>query len=302
MKVIIFGGSGFLGSHVADVLSERGHEVIIYDLKPSPHLKEPYKMVVGDILDYETVQETVKGADAVYHFAGVAGIFQAKLDPIVTIKQNILGTSIILDACRKNNVKRFLFASSIYVYSNSGAFYRSSKQACELIIEDYQKVYGLDFTIMRYGSLYGPRADERNWVYAMLKQAATEGKIVREGDGEEAREYIHVRDAAEISVDMLDEKYANQRLIITGNQTIKIKDLLIMVKEMLNNNIEIKYLPARFDEHYEITPYSFNPKIAKKVFANSYFDLGQGILDMLERIHRKHLRQKSQDNICLHSK
>lgn len=302
MKVIVFGGSGFLGSHVADVLSERGHEVIIYDLKPSPYLKGPYKMVVGDILDYETVQETVKGADVVYHFAGVADIFQAKVDPIATIKQNILGTSIILDACRKNNVRRFLFASSIYVYSNSGAFYRSSKQACELIIEDYQKAYGLDFTIMRYGSLYGPRADERNWVYAMLKQATTEGKIVRKGDGEEAREYIHVHDAAEISVDMLDEKYANQRLIITGNQTIKIKDLLIMVKEMLNNNIEIKYLPARFDEHYEITPYSFNPKVAKKVFANSYFDLGQGILDMLERIHKKHLRQKSQDNICLHSK
>lgn len=302
MKVVVFGGSGFLGSHVADVLSERGHQVIIYDLKPSPHLKESYKMVVGDILDYETVQETVKDADIVYNFAGVADIFQAKVEPIATIKNNILGTSIILDTCRKNNVRRFLFASSIYVYSNSGVFYRSSKQACELIIEDYQKAYGLDFTIMRYGSLYGPRADERNWVYAMLKQAVTEGRIIRKGDGGETREYIHVHDAAELSVEMLDEKYANQHVIITGNQTIKIKDLLIMVKEMLNNNIEIEYLPAKFDEHYEITPYSFNPKIAKKVFADSYFDLGQGILDMLERIHKKHLSQKSQNSVFLHRK
>ncbi len=289
MKIVVFGGSGFLGSHVAEVLSEKGHAVSIFDLKPSSYLKKMQQMVVGDILDEQAVEEVIKGADAVYNFAGIADIDEAKVNSVETVRQNILGNTIILEACRRNKIKRFLFASSVYVYSNSGSFYRTSKQACELIIEDYQKAYGLDFTIMRYGSLYGPRADIRNWIYTILKQAVTEKKIVRKGDGEEIREYIHVHDAARISADLLDEQYRNQYVIVSGNQGIKIKDLLTMVREMLNNTIEIKYLPVANEEHYEVTPYSFNPRIAKKVLSSSYLDLGQGILDMLDRIYKESL-------------
>lgn len=287
MKIVVFGGSGFLGSHVADVLSEKGYQVTIYDLKPSPYLQGSQEMVVGDILDHQAVETAVENASIIYNFAGVTDLDEARVNPIETVRQNILGNCIILDACRKKCIKRFLFASSIYVYSNLGSFYRSSKQACELIIEDYQKAYNINFTILRYGSLYGPRADERNWIYSILKQALTENKIIRKGDGEEIREYIHVRDAARISVEVLDEQYNNQYVIISGNQTIKIKDLLIMIKEMLNNRIKIEYTNAVFEEHYEVTPYSFNPKIAKKILSNSYLDLGQGLLDMLNRIHKE---------------
>ena len=287
MKTIVFGGSGFLGSHVVDVLLERGHDVKVFDLKPSPYLKKPGVMIVGDVMDYKAVDNAMKDVDIVYNFAGIANIDEAKISPIETIKQNILGNSIILDACRKNKIKRVLFASSVYVYSNNGSFYRTSKRACEHIIEDYQKAYGLDFTILRYGSLYGPRADEKNWIHRMLKEALTEGKITRKGDGEELREYIHVHDAAKISVDALGEQYSNQYIIITGSHPIKIKDLLVMVKEMLNNKLEIEYVPADNEEHYEITPYSFSPKIAKKIVSDSYLDLGQGILDTIERIYNK---------------
>jgi len=287
MKTVVFGGSGFVGSHVADVLSEKGHDVTIYDLNPSFYLSKSQDMVIGNILDEGAVTEVTRGADAVYHFAGIADILQAKVNPVETIKQNILGTSVILEACRRNKVKRLLFASTVYVYSKSGSFYRSSKHACEYIIEDYQKAYGLDFTVMRYGSLYGPRADENNWIYSVLKQALKDGRITRKGDGEEIREYIHIRDAAKISVELLDEEYKNQFVIISGNQTIKIKDLLIMIKEILNNKIDIEYLPARHEEHYEITPYSFNPRVAKKIFNSSYHDLGQGIVDMLERLYKE---------------
>lgn len=287
MKAIVFGGSGFLGSHVADALSAKGHKVIIYDLRSSPYLQKSQQMIVGDILDPRGVAAAVEGADIIYNFAGITDLDDAKLNPVETIKQNILGNSIILDACQREGIRRFLFASSIYVYSNSGSFYRSSKQACELIIEDYQKAYGINFTILRYGSLYGPRADEKNWMYSMLRQALTENRITRRGDGEETREYIHVHDAARISVEVLDEQYNNQYVIISGNQAIKIKDLLIMVKEMLNNRVEIEYVTPGFEEHYEITPYSFNPKIAKRILSNSYLDLGQGLLDMLDKIHKE---------------
>lgn len=297
MRVIVFGGSGFLGSHVVDVLLEKGHDAIVFDLVPSPYLNDAKNMVVGDILDGKAVHNVIKDADMVYNFAGIADIEEAKIDPVETVRQNILGNTIILDACRKNNVKCFLYASSVYVYSNSGSFYRATKRACELIIEDYQKAYGLNFTIMRYGSLYGPRSDEKNWIYSMLKEAVAEGKITRKGDGEEMREYIHVHDAAKISVDMLSESYNNQYVIITGNQAIKMKDLLIMVKEMLDNKIEIEYVSARDEEHYEITPYSFNPKIAKRVISNSYLDLGQGLLDVLSRIYSDFSHQKQQNEL-----
>lgn len=297
MKIVVFGGSGFLGSHVADVLSEEGHNVMIFDLKPSAYLREDQAMVVGDILDSKAVERVAEGAEVVYNFAAIADIDDAKINPIETIRQNILGNSIILDACRKNSVKRFLFASSVYVYSNSGSFYRTSKQACELIIEDYQRAYGLNFTIMRYGSLYGLRANDKNWIYSILKQAIKEGRIVREGDGEEIREYIHVRDAALISADLMGEQYNNQYAIISGNQAIKVKDLLVMIKEILNNKIKIEYASTNSSEHYEVTPYSFNPRIAKKVFTNSYLDLGQGILDMLEDMYKEFSHYKEQHGV-----
>lgn len=297
MKVIVFGGSGFLGSHVVDVLYERGHEVVVFDIRPSPYLKNSDNMVVGDILDSRAVEYILKDADVVYNFAGIADIDKAKTNPLETVRQNIIGNTIILDACRINKIKRFLFASSVYVYSNSGSFYRTSKRSCEHIIEDYQKAYGLDFTIMRYGSLYGPRADEKNWIHSILKQALTEGRITREGDGEELREYIHVHDAARISVDMLDEQHSNKHVMITGHHAIKIKDLLIMVREILNNKIEIKYVPSNEEEHYEITPYSFSPKIAKKIISNSYLDLGQGILGVIDDVYGEFMRQDKHEKV-----
>jgi UDP-glucose 4-epimerase len=287
MKAIVFGGSGFLGSHVADALTNAGYEVIIYDLKSSPYLIKSQEMIVGDILNQDKVEEAVKGCDIVYNFAGVADIDDASQRPLESVEHNILGNSIVLEACRKAKVRRFVFASSLYVYSKSGSFYRSTKQACELIIENYHEMFDLPYTILRYGSLYGPRADERNWIYKILKQALKEGKIVREGDGDEIREYIHVYDAAKISVEVLSDEFVNQHVIIAGNQQIKIKDFLLMIRELLDNKIEIKYIQPNYNHHYEITPYTFAPKIARRVVSNSYLDMGQGILECIERIYKE---------------
>lgn len=286
-KAVVFGGSGFLGSHVADVLTEKGYEVVIYDLKSSPYLKSSQKMVVGNILDEQKVNETIKGCDVVYNFAGIADIDKASQKPLDSIKLNIFGNSIILEACKKADIKRFVFASSLYVYSKAGSFYRSTKQSCELLIENYNEVFGLPFTILRYGSLYGPRADKKNFIRKILTQALTEGKITREGDGEELREYIHVYDAAKGSVEVLSDEFVNQYVILTGNQQMKVKDLLDMIKEMLDNKIKIKYTSPPFNYHYEITPYTFAPKIAKRLINRSYVDLGQGILKCIQSIYKE---------------
>jgi UDP-glucose 4-epimerase len=117
-----------------------------------------------------------------------------------------------------------------------------------------------------------------------LTQALTEGKITREGDGDELREYIHVYDAARCSVEILSDEYINQEVIITGNQQMKVKDLLFMIREMLDNKIEIEYKPHSTNYHYEITPYTFAPKLARRIVSKSYLDLGQGILKCIESI------------------
>ena len=297
MNVTVFGGAGFLGSHVADVLTDRGHKVLIFDKEPSTYLKEGQEMMVGDVLDTNAVKEAVKNADIVYNFIAVSDIEIASTKPIETAHVNIIGNMNILEACKNSNIKRFVFSSSVYVYSASGSFYRSSKQACELFIEDYSKKYGLEYTILRYGSLYGPRSSESNWIYRVLKQALLEGKVKREGDGGEIREYIHVYDAAKLSVDILADEYKNRCYLITGNEQIKIKDLLIMIQEILKGQVEIEFVPAKSNSHYEITPYVFKPQMAYKLKSNQQVDMGEGILNILDSIHRQYITPQTKEGL-----
>ena len=287
MKAIVFGGSGFLGSHVADELLKQGYETIIYDKTPSLYLQEGQKMIVGDILDIKNVEKAVKDCDYVYNFAGIADLDKAKIKPLETVNLNILGNINILEASVKSNIKRFIYASSIYVYSQKGGFYRCSKQASEIYIEEYNKYYGLEYTILRYGSIYGPRADERNPIYRYLKQAL-EGKKIKCSNPEETREYIHVRDAAKLSVEILDDKFANRHIILSGHYRMKVKEMMLIIKEIMNNSIEVDFIDnKRTNGHYSYTPYSYSPKIGDKLLNDCYVDIGQGILECLEEINDK---------------
>lgn len=287
MKVIVFGGSGFLGSHVADALDDAGYDVVVYDKKVSAFLRKSQTMIEADILNEKKVENAISDCDIVYNFAGIADIVEASQKPLESVKANILGNAIILEGCRKANIKRFVYASSLYVYSKTGSFYRSTKQSCELLIENYSEVFGLPYTILRYGSLYGPRADENNFIHRILKQAIQKKKIVRDGDGEEIREYIHVIDAAKGSVEILADEFANQYVIITGNQQMKVKELLLMIREILDNTVEIEYKTTLANSHYEITPYTFVPKIAKRIVHKTYLDLGQGLLQLIDAFYKE---------------
>ncbi len=288
MKITVFGGSGFVGSHIADALTEEGHEVTIFDKVKSKYLQKKQKMIVGDILDPQLVEFAVKNADYVYHFAGIADIREASNDPIKVVKDNILATVYILEACRKFRIRKFIYASTVYVYSELGSFYRSSKQASELFIENYHKRYNLDYTILRYGSLYGKRANNFNFIYNAVKQALLDGKICRESDGNEIRDYINVVDAAKASVDiLLDSTFDNSCVMITGTQTMRVKEILNMIKEMLNHKISLEYSDKTYEDHYEITPYSFKPRMAKKYIPKHHIDLGEGILECIYDVYKE---------------
>ena len=246
MKITVFGGSGFLGSHICDKLSEAGHEVTIVDLNPSPWLKDNQKMIVGSILDEAVLDKAVEGADIVCNYAGIADIGEANSRPVDTARLNVVGNVMALEACRKYGIKRYIFASSLYVYGKSGGFYRCSKQACEIYIENYQ-YYGAPTAL---------------------------------------REYVHVDDAATATLEVLDESFANQNIIVTGNQPMRVGDLFKMIGEMLGKDIEIRYQNDPNSGHYQITPYSFMPKVGRKLVPPLTVDLGQGILRVMEAEHR----------------
>ena len=111
MKITVFGGSGFLGSHICDKLSEAGHNVTIVDLHPSPWLRPDQTMLTGNILEEETVNKAVDGADMVFNYAGIADIGEANNRPVDTARINVVGNVMVLEACRKAAVERYVFAS-----------------------------------------------------------------------------------------------------------------------------------------------------------------------------------------------
>ena len=289
MRAIVLGGSGFVGSHVADALTDAGHETAIFDLKASPWLREGQEMMLGDVTDPERVLEACAGRDAIYNFAGIANIDAAREKPTETVETNVRGTLNALEAARVTGAKRYVFASSIYVNSERGSFYRVSKQACELVIEEYAREFGVEYTILRYGTLFGRRADEGNSIHRYLRQALLERRISVVGTGEELREYIHVADAARLSVEVLDPQYANERIVLTGHSPLRFRDLLALIRETVGAEVEIELRDPQSSDpesaHYEITPYHFRPPIARKLVANYYVDLGQGLIDCLEEIY-----------------
>ena len=287
-KAVVVGGSGFIGSHTADCLSDNNYQVIIFDREKSNYLRQDQIMVVGDILDNELLVKVIKGADVVYNFAAIADLNQAVDKPLKTANINIIGNLNVLEACRINKVKRFVYASTMYVYSREGGFYRCSKQSSVHYVEEYQKSYGLDYTILRYGSLYGPRADNSNGIYRIVENALKIGKIQYKGDIESMREYIHVEDAALTSVSILDEAYKNESVILTGQEPMRVYQMLQILGEILGYEKDsIEFLEESYEAHYVRTPYAYQPKLGKKFIPPVHVDLGQGILQVVSEIDTK---------------
>jgi len=284
-KVIIFGGNGFLGSYVGDELIGRGYDVTSADLKNDMKFSANRKFLQCDILKPETFESHLKDFDIVYNFAAFADIDKASLDPIATINLNVLGNLNILEACKLNNIKRFIYASSAYALSDKGSFYGISKYTSEKLTQEYNNKYNLDYTIVRYGSLYGERAGDDNFIHRLLLSALNDNKISISGNGNELREYIHAEDAAKLSVDIIeDKKYINEHIILTGTEQITRIELLTMISEILGGEIEIHLNDLNQKGHYNITPYVYHPDKAKKLVANPFIDMGQGLVECIKQI------------------
>lgn len=283
-NVLIIGGGGFIGSHTADELTKKGHKVRIFDQVTSRWINNSQEMFIGDYLDTEKLNEAMNGVDVVYNFAAIADIGEAADLRKKTIETNIIGVTNTLEAMIKNNINRLIYSSSMYVYSDKGSFYRATKQAAELLIETYGSKFNIDYTILRYGSLYGSRAQEWNGIRSFIKEILESGVVTYDGTGEETRDYINVSDAAVLSADAINNKFINDAYIISGQQTLKVKDLFNMLFEILGKKSNVKYKKSKSNDHYGNTPYRYSPKSAKKIVPNEFVDLGQGLLDLIEEI------------------
>ena len=288
-RVVIFGGSGFLGSYVADELIRRDYDVIIADVVRNKHLIDKKKFRQIDILNFKDVLKTLEDISIVYNFSAIAELDESINDPINTFKVNVMGNLNILEACKQTvGIDRFVYASSAYALSNEGSFYGISKQSSEKLTEEYFEKYGLKYTVIRYGSLYGERASKNNYIYKLLKSAIENGKIHFKGNETDLREYIHAADAAKLSVDILEDKqYENEHIILTGTERLKRIELITMINEIMGNQLEIKKLDEKNSGHYKITPYSYHPTVAKKLVANPFIDLGQGLLKCIQEINKE---------------
>jgi UDP-glucose 4-epimerase len=283
----VIGGAGFLGSHVADQLSQAGFSVCIFDRSESRWRSGNQQLVIGDVLDLEALTAATSGVDVVYNFAALADLNDALDKAIQTVEINVLGNVNVLEACRRNAVRRFVYASTVYVYSREGGFYRCSKQAAEHYVEEYQRTYGLEFTILRYGSLYGPRAGATNGLYRIVHDALVHGTLSYAGDPDAIREYIHVEDAARASVAALAEEFRNESVVLTGHQPVRVVDLLKMLAEILALPDTVTCRGEAYAGHYVRTPYAYQPKLGRKYAPQLHVDFGQGLLQLIDEVRTK---------------
>jgi UDP-glucose 4-epimerase len=170
--------------------------------------------------------------------------------------------------------------------SDKGSIYKTTKMACEQLVWDYATLEGLNYTIMRFGSLYGPGAGPDNAIRKLLEQALNSGKIKYWGNGTEIRDYIHIEDAARLAVKASGEEFSSKVVNISGIEKIKTRDLLDLINEIFNHGLQITFEDTQLEGRYHLTPFSLalKEKLGNKILDDSYRELGAGLLDTLQSL------------------
>ncbi len=259
MRVLVTGGSGFIGSHVVDKLRAQGHEPVIYDLRPSPwHEPGTVDTRLGSITDREALERALHSCDAVAHLAAVADVNDVHAEPEDAERVNARGTVAVLEAARRAGVKRIVYASTIWVYSDCedeavdedtllpppSHLYTSTKLAGELYCKAYQELYGIDYTILRFGIPYGPRAREAAVIPAFVNKAFKGEPLTLAGDGSQSRRFVYVEDLAEGVALGINEVAKNRVYNLASNENVSIKQIAETVQQLIGN-VEIVHTPAR---------------------------------------------------------
>lgn len=282
MLTAVTGASGFLGSHIADALFERGDQVRLVDLHPSRWRHPDQQMVIADVTRQDDMATALAGVDVVYHCAAVADLDQAASNNSRTIEVNTLGAVTAFNAAKECGASRFILASSMYALGTRGGMYGASKAAAEALLGSMSNAMDLPLTILRYGSLYGPRADSGNAIRRLAAAICDgRGRVDFWGDGTEVREYIHVRDAAQLSLRAVELSDAVGVFHISGRERITTRHLLEMLAEIGGRVLEVSYQDRPFAGRYRLTPHTINWHLGAHITAETYIDLASGLAECL---------------------
>src|SRR4051794_36821291 len=256
-RVLVTGGSGFIGSHVVDRLLAAGHRPRIFDVRPSPHHPE-VDTVAADLDDLDALCAALEGCDAVIHLAASADVNEVLADPLDAEQRNARGTIHVLEAARRRATGRVVYASTIWAYSDTPAecheeslplcapahLYTATKLAGEMYCHSYGELYGLEHTILRFGIPYGPRARPAAVVPSMVGRALNGEPLTIAGDGSQSRRFVYVEDLADGVVRALDPIAANRTYNLVSDTDVTIRELAHTVASIVGD-VEIQHTPGR---------------------------------------------------------
>lgn len=265
-EVIVTGGLGFIGSHIADELMDR-NKVTIIDNKSTgkvENIKNPnhenLEIIEGDLNDLD-LSKILSGKDYVFHLAAMASVPLSVDKPVECNKNNVTATVKLLEASKDNNIKKIVFSSSAAVYGDNSNMplkesenlnptspYAASKASCELYIKSFTEAYGLNGVALRYFNVFGPRQDKNSQYASVIPNfisAILENKQpVIYGDGEQTRDFVFVKDIVNANIKAAESNY-NGVVNVASGKKLSINKLYEIIKKTLNTDIEPKYLPER---------------------------------------------------------
>jgi UDP-glucose 4-epimerase len=259
MRVLVTGGGGFIGSHVVDKLMAKGMTPRIFDLSASPyHSPLEVETFTGSITDPSNLDLAMRDCDAVIHLAAVADVGHVLADPVLAEEVNTRGTLQVLEAACRAKVGRVVYGSTTWVYSDCPEqevdeetaipaprhLYTSTKLAGETYCGSYSELYDLEYTVLRFGIPYGPRARAAG-VVAKFTDLSFEGKALTiAGDGSTTRSFIYVEDLADGIVAALAPQAAGRTYNLSGDEITTILEIAEAVQENVDT-CEITHTPPR---------------------------------------------------------
>lgn len=262
MKILVTGGSGFIGSHIVDILFGRGHEVKIYDID-SPKYNQKCDYVKADVLDLQRLIQETEGYDTIYHLAAEANVNRFYDSPIYSNQITSVSTLNVLEAARVNHLKRVLLASTEWVYGTTEGnsddeineetptanspdhLYTSSKIAAEMFCKNYKRLYDVDYTIMRFGIPFGERARPATVTPIFLSRILNGNEITIHGTGSQTRQFIYVKDIAKGCVACLHENAKNEIINLEGHEVISVLDIVRNLEKILDKKANLKFIKDR---------------------------------------------------------
>lgn len=272
MKILITGGAGFIGSHLAEYFINSNHEVFILDNLSTGHRSnvsfiDDLHFIENDVTNKTLVQDLIKKEqfDIVIHLAAVVSVVETINNPILSQKVNIDGTLNLLEANRQynENLKKFIFASSAAVYGNTKGLpkkvetfidpespYAIEKYAGEQYTKLYNKLYSLPTTALRFFNIYGPRQDPSSPYSGVL--SIMHSKFQKDeafkffGDGEQTRDFVYVKDLVQAVSIVINSDFANGGIYNLGtSKPLSLLEMFDEFKKLYSKTIDYSFTEAR---------------------------------------------------------